>query len=166
VEEPPLTGELVQRLLYRRDVAMARRRAALARSLGLTDVEMQALIHLREQRSLAPAQIARLLDLSSGGATALVQRLERAGHITRRPHPNDRRSTLLQLSEEAARRLADADADVAHGLDRAIAPLVESERAAVARFFAELTALSEAAGAAPRRDSEPAARRPVPSRWA
>jgi DNA-binding MarR family transcriptional regulator len=170
VNEQVLTGDVIRRLLYRRDVALARHRAALARSLGLTDVEMLVLVHLQEQEALAPAQIARLLDLSSGGATALVQRLERAGHVTRRPHPTDRRSTLIELSEQTANRLATAQIPMVKGLEQAIAPLVESERSVVARFFGDLAVLSEALDGTAHAEDAPAAPKPklraVPSLWA
>ena len=76
-DERTLTPEAIRHLLYRRDVAVTRHRAAIARSLGLADIEMLALVHLAEHGALAPSAIASLLDLSSGGATALVQRLER-----------------------------------------------------------------------------------------
>lgn len=46
-------------------MAIARHRASVARALGLTDAEMQALIHLAEQGKLAPSVIGGLLDLSS-----------------------------------------------------------------------------------------------------
>ena len=54
-DERILTGEAIRRLLYRRDVAVARHRSALARTLGITDVEMQALVHLAEQKALSPS---------------------------------------------------------------------------------------------------------------
>jgi DNA-binding MarR family transcriptional regulator len=130
---------------------------------------MLVLIHLREQEALAPSQIAGLLDLSSGGATAMVQRLERAGHVTRRPHPTDRRSTLIELSEPTADRLANAQAPLTEGVEQTIAPLVESERAVVARFFDDLAALSEELDGTAREeaDAEPKPQpRPVPSLWA
>jgi DNA-binding MarR family transcriptional regulator len=169
VDEQRLTGDLIRRLLYRRDVALARHRATLARSLGLTDVELLVLIHLREREALAPAQIASLLDLSSGGATAMVQRLERGGHVTRRPHPTDRRSTLIELSEQTAHRLTDSQAAFAQGLEQTIAPLVGPERAVVARFFEDLAALSEAVDGTASDEAEAASKpqpRPVPSLWA
>lgn len=169
VDEEVLNGELVRRLLYRRDVALARHRGTLARSLGLTDVEMLVLIHLREQQALAPSQIAGLLDLSSGGATAMVQRLERSGHVTRRPHPTDRRSTLIELSASTARRLDDAQAGFCKALEQTIAPLASSERAAIARFFDDLAALSEQLDGTARDEAAAAAKpqpRAVPSLWA
>lgn len=169
MDEQRLTGDVIRRLLYRRDVALARHRATLARSLGLTDVEMLVLIHLREREALAPSQVAGLLDLSSGGATAMVQRLERGGHVTRRPHPTDRRSTLIELSEQTAHRLTDSQAAFDQGLEQTIAPLVGPERAVVARFFEDLAVLSEAVDGTAREEAEAVPKpqpRPVPSLWA
>jgi DNA-binding MarR family transcriptional regulator len=168
-EDRVLTADVIGRLLYRRDVALTRHRATLARSLGVTDVEMLALVHLAEQAELAPSQIATLLDLSSGGATALVQRLERAGHVTRQPHPTDRRSTLIRLSQRTAKRLAEAQSPLVDGIERTIAPLGDPERVAVARFFGKLASLSEELEATLRVDAAArpdALSRPVPSLWA
>jgi MarR family multiple antibiotic resistance transcriptional regulator len=165
----PSTSEEIRGLVYRRDVALARHRAALARTLGVTDVEMLALVHLAEQGELAPSAIATLLDLSSGGATALVQRLERAGHVRRRPHPTDRRSILIRLSPGTAGRLEEAAAPVQRGLESAIATLADAERVAVTTVFARLASLTEELEASLRRDAEPppeALSRPVPSLWA
>jgi DNA-binding MarR family transcriptional regulator len=165
-----LTSELIRELLYRRDVALARHRAAVARSLGLTDVEMLALVHLRQRGPLAPSQLADLLDMSSGGATALVQRLERAGHVARKPHPTDKRSTLIGLTEATVERIDKAQEPLTLGLERAIAPLAEAERLLLSRFFTDVATLSEDLDATARReaaDSKPKAMsRPVPSLWA
>jgi DNA-binding MarR family transcriptional regulator len=168
-DERTSTSGDIRRLLYRRDVAVARHRAALARTLGLTDIEMLALVHLAEHGELAPSTIAKLLDLSSGGATALVQRLGRAGHVTRQPNPTDRRSVLIRLSPETSKRLEDADAPLDRGLESVAATLTEDQRAAVSRVFAQLVSLTEELEASMRRDAEPepdALTRPVPSLWA
>jgi DNA-binding MarR family transcriptional regulator len=163
-EERILTGEAIRRLLYRRDVAVARHRSALARTLGITDVEMQALVHLAEQRALSPSALGVLLHLSSGGATALVQRLEQAGHVTRKPHPTDRRSTLIQLSPRTAERLERAESKITRGLDSVIRDLTEPESIAVSGVLTELVTLSEELEAPVRhKRSGP---RPVPGLWA
>jgi hypothetical protein len=52
--ESPLTVELVGELLYRRDVALSRHRRALARSLGLNDVEMAAVTHILHRAGPTP----------------------------------------------------------------------------------------------------------------
>jgi DNA-binding MarR family transcriptional regulator len=168
-DEQELTFKEIRHLLYRRDVALGRYRSGLARSLGLTDVEMLALVHLGEHGELAPSGIAALLHLSSGGATALVQRLERAGHVTRQPHPTDRRSILIGLSPATANRLADAYAILDERMDSVLAALGDRERAAVTGVFTQLAWQSEALAASLRREPEPepdALVRPVPSLWA
>jgi DNA-binding MarR family transcriptional regulator len=167
--EHALTARDLRRLLYRRDVALARHRSALARTLGVTDVEMLALVHLAEQRELAPAALANLLEMSSGGTTALIQRLERHGHVVRKPHPTDRRSTLIRLVPETADRLDAAEASPYETLASAAAALPTPERRAVSEVFAQLAAISEKLEASSRIGSEPAEdaqTRRVPSLWA
>jgi DNA-binding MarR family transcriptional regulator len=168
-DEHVLTADAIRRLLYRRDVALARHRAALARTLGVTDIEMLALVHLAEQRELAPSALADLLDMSSGGATALIQRLERSGHVSRKPHPTDRRSTLIHLTTRAAERLDEAQSLPYRALASVAAGLSDAERLAVADVLTRLASLSEELEASSRSHAEPpdaALTRPVPSLWA
>jgi DNA-binding MarR family transcriptional regulator len=169
VDDTILTADVIRELLYRRDVALARHRAAFARALGVTDAEMLALVHLAQHGELSPSRIAALLDLSSGGTTALVQRLERAGHVTRTPHPVDRRSTLIRLSPQTAARLRDAQSPLIDGLEQTTAGLSASERAAVTAVFKHLAALSEELDTSMRlhgRRRSDRLSRPVPSLWA
>src|SRR4051812_42062992 len=95
---------------------MARHRSALGRRLGLSDVEIAAVLHLARERELTTARLATLLDLSSGGATALVQRLERLGIAARRPHPADRRSSLIRLTPRTTSAVAEAEAVLSDGI--------------------------------------------------
>jgi DNA-binding MarR family transcriptional regulator len=164
-----LTPDGIRSVLYRRDVAVARHRATLARTLGLTDIEMLALVHLAERGELAPSELGRLRDLSSGGATALVQRLERARHVTRTPHPTDRRSTLVRLRPETAQRLKDAESPPYRALAAFAGALTSAERRVVTGVLDRLASLSEELEASGRRRAEPpddALTRPVPSLWA
>jgi DNA-binding MarR family transcriptional regulator len=56
---------------------------------------------------LRPTEFAGALMLTSSGTTKRLDRLERAGLITRAPDPGDRRGTLIELTD-AGRRLIDA----------------------------------------------------------
>lgn len=47
------------------------------------------------------------LDITIGAASKLVDRLERAGLAQRRPHPDDRRSSLISLTPDGQQALAD-----------------------------------------------------------
>ena len=163
-----LDGTTVAGLLYRRDVAMARHRAALSRRLGLSDIEVVAVLHLAHRTELTTARLGALLDLSSGGATALVQRLERLGVTTRRPHPEDRRSSLIRLAPRVADELARASAPLDAGTAEAMAALDPDEAGAVAGFLERLAELSEELTAAGEDEDAPeraTLARPVPSLW-
>ena len=69
----------------------------LARRLGLRPLDHTAMSHIMtSQAPSGPAQLSKRLDISIGSATELVDRLERAAHLIRRPQPQDPRSVVLQ----------------------------------------------------------------------
>lgn len=94
-----LTASL-QRFGLERD----RMRAALARRAGISDTDLDALEHLEADETLTQRDLGDRLSLTSGAVTMLVDRLETAGLVRRRPHPTDRRYVLLALTEQAAER--------------------------------------------------------------
>ena len=49
---------------------------------------------------LTPTELARHRLMTSGGMTALIDRLERRGLVSRSPNPNDRRGSLIRLTDE------------------------------------------------------------------
>jgi DNA-binding MarR family transcriptional regulator len=56
---------------------------------------------------LRPSEFSGALMLTSSGTTKRLDRLEQAGLITREPDPQDRRGTLITLTD-AGRRLIDS----------------------------------------------------------
>src|SRR5687767_471757 len=138
----------------------------MSRRLGLSESEMLAVAHLAQHGRLSPSALGQLLDLSSGGITALVQRLESAGHIVRRRHPTDGRSVLVELSRELVERAERAYGPLVDDLEQASLELSEQERQVVRRFLDRAAALSE--DHARRALAEPATREPVaaaPGLW-
>ena len=83
-------------------------RGVVARQAGLSESEIIALEHL-VRGPLGPAELSRLLDVSTAAATGIVDRLASHGHVTRTPHAEDRRRTQVLLTEsgreEVLRRL-------------------------------------------------------------
>jgi DNA-binding MarR family transcriptional regulator len=70
---------------------------------GLQNGEFDVLATLRRAGvpyALTPTTLYETTMMSSGGMTARIDRLEHAGLITRRPHPTDRRGTLVVLTEK------------------------------------------------------------------
>src|SRR5687768_13674903 len=82
--------------------------AALARRLGLGTSDVVALQHLAEQPDLGPVDLGNLLRMRSASATALVDRLQSAGHLRRTPHPTDGRRVVLALTDSARSEVAAA----------------------------------------------------------
>jgi DNA-binding MarR family transcriptional regulator len=137
--------------LDRYAAASARHRTAVGRILHLSDNEVLAVLYLRRYETLTPTALGRFLSLTSGGTTALIQRLERDGHLVRQPHPGDGRSTLLRLDEATARRVDEAGAPLADALEACLAHVADADRDAVARFL-------EAAADAAEQQADRAAR--------
>ncbi|MCC5884381.1 MAG: MarR family transcriptional regulator [Halomonas sp.] len=76
---------------------------AFFKEYGLQAGEFDVLATLRRAGApyrLGPTQLFETLMISSGGMTSRLDRLERAGLIRRAPNPEDRRGTLVSLTEE------------------------------------------------------------------
>lgn len=134
---PPNTA--LRGLLARKSLADARQRAAAASLLGLTESDVLAIQHLAWAGAMTPGQLGAALRLTSGGTTALLQRLQRLSYVTREPHPEDRRSTLLRLTPEAERDAGALYAPLVGALDE-IAAGVEDEPATLSLLEAIATA--------------------------
>ncbi|KVP53442.1 MarR family transcriptional regulator [Burkholderia ubonensis] len=117
---------------------------------GMQPGEFDVLATLRRGGApfaLTPTALYDALMMSSGGMTARIDRLQRAGWVERRPNPADGRGTLVALTE-AGRALID-EAVVAHVENqRAILDaLSASEQAQLARLLGKLLAgLGKAGG--------------------
>jgi DNA-binding MarR family transcriptional regulator len=135
--------ESIRASLNRKALASARQRAALSRLLGLQESDVLAIQHLAHAGRLTSTQLGSLLGLSSGGVTALVHRLERAGCVARAPNPRDRRSTLLRLTPAIERRAGEALAPLVAELDALIGRLGADERRAIDAFLAGVAEISE-----------------------
>ena len=85
---------------------------AAADRYGLNRTDMRALDLVGRAGPLAPTALARLLGFTTGGVTTVLDRLERAGYIRRRPDPADRRRLVVEVTQATAAR----DAEVFGGL--------------------------------------------------
>lgn len=74
---------------------------------GLTPQQHQALLAIRGHAGAAMnvGVLAERLCLKHHTTVELVQRLEKAGLVAKRPSPEDRRAVLLELTAEGAARL-------------------------------------------------------------
>ncbi len=90
--------------LHEASILVAReRQAPLYARYGLQQGEFDALATLRRSgapEGLTPTALFEAAMMSSGGMTARIDRLEKAGLVGRRPHPTDRRATLVRLTDK------------------------------------------------------------------
>lgn len=109
---------------------------ALARRLGLRAVDYTAVNHvLTAELPIGPFELGRRLGISSGTATELVDRLERAGHLERRRDQHDRRRVALHLGEATLARILGELSPLFAAVDDAAEQFTEAELAAVVRYL-------------------------------
>jgi len=92
--------EALADLMREHSSAATRYAAAVAKRIGMETSELAALEHLQGAGPMTPGRLGRRLSMSPGAVTALVDRLEKRGHVQRTPNPEDRRSALVHETEE------------------------------------------------------------------
>src|ERR687898_2648202 len=77
-------------------------RNAIGRKLGLNITESECLSLLSIKGISTPTELSRYTGLTSGATTAMLDRLEKAKFIRRRPNPKDRRGVLIEINKRWA----------------------------------------------------------------
>jgi DNA-binding MarR family transcriptional regulator len=67
--------------------------------LGLTS-QQAALLLMAGRSVVSPAQVAAEIGTDTAGMTRLLDRLERKGLVRRTRHPDDRRSVVIEVTEQ------------------------------------------------------------------
>lgn len=84
---------------------------------------------------LSPKDLADGLEISSASTTTLIDRLEKAGHLERRPHPHDRRALVLVPTAQADHEVREALTDPHRRMLAVARELSDDDRRAVVRFL-------------------------------
>ena len=70
-------------------------------SLGLTQAQWLLLARVARHEGARQAQLAEILEMQPISVARLIDRMEAAGWVERRPDPNDRRAVNLYLTKKA-----------------------------------------------------------------
>ncbi len=73
-----------------------------ARGLGLSRAQWQLLVHLSRHEGINQSGLAEILEIENITVGRLIDRMEEAGWVERRPDPDDRRARLLYTTEKVA----------------------------------------------------------------
>jgi MarR family transcriptional regulator, organic hydroperoxide resistance regulator len=82
--------------------------ARLKREFGLPLTHFEPMSVMDRLAKCRVYDIASELGITTGGTSKLVDRIEAAGYCRRLPNPEDRRSSLLELTPEGRRLFAEA----------------------------------------------------------
>lgn len=125
--------------IYRAAEVAMRRRTRDSMSMGENELLVLRYLLRDSSRQVRPGELTKYLGLSTASTTAILDRLERSGHITRAANPDDRRSIFVQVTPRA-------DAEVRHTLgnmhDRMLAAVIDmtpDESAAVVAFLRRMS---------------------------
>lgn len=114
---------------------------ASQRFMKLNETDMRALRRLIVAKHrgdfVTPGQLAKYLNVSSASVTKMLDRLEKGGHLTRHPHPQDRRSQYLQITAETHLAAREQVGKIHAVRFEAARRLSVAEREIVIRYLAE-----------------------------
>jgi DNA-binding MarR family transcriptional regulator len=110
---PALFADLVRLEIELWDAVEERLRAEL--SVGLATAQTLAVVAAVDDCRVH--DIVHGLSITVGGASKTVDRLERDGLVARRPHPSDRRSSVIALTRTGATTHAEASRLIGAELD-------------------------------------------------
>jgi DNA-binding MarR family transcriptional regulator len=119
-------------------LARFRAESALA-PLGLRPRHLIALTVLRDHGSGTQQALAATLRIDRTNLVGLLNELETDGLITRRRSVDDRRRHIVELTDDGARRLAEAEGALATAEDELLSALDPDERETLYRLLQQAT---------------------------
>ena len=136
----------IRALLAVRDygVNLTHFRNAMSEWAGLNATDMECLRLLSQKGTATPTELARHTGLTSGATTAMLDRLEKAGLIERRPNPDDRRGTLIAPEQSSSEKMAGWFESARKAQDALMSTYSESELEIIADVFERFAKLWDA----------------------
>lgn len=108
----------------------------LARRLAVDATGLAAMEHLMRAGESTPSELSRKLGVSTAAMTLVVDRLAGAGHVSRRPHPTDRRKVVITATPATATTAQALVEPLTRGVETLISSLDTHERQTVSTFLA------------------------------
>ncbi|AVZ76414.1 MarR family transcriptional regulator [Streptomyces lunaelactis] len=117
--------------------------AAAAESMGINRTDLHCLDVLMQRESAAPSELGAALGLTTGSVTALLDRLDRLGYVTRSPDPKDRRKSVVRPTPEAVRAVDELFGPLAHDGFRQVAGYTTEQLSLLLDFMRSSRELQE-----------------------
>ncbi len=121
-------------------VAGAEFEKTLQHELAVNPTGLDAMGHLVMSGPLSPGELSRRLDLTTAATTAAIDRLVDLGHVTRAPHPTDRRSVLVVPTDASMRRAMGHLAPMIGRVDAVLDDFSDDEQRVIERYLSRIVA--------------------------
>ena len=112
---------------------------------GLNRTDVRALVAImdaaRRGEALTAGRLGEAVELRSASVTALVDRLEKVGHVRRSRDDADRRRVVLEMSDSAMAAGSDHFGGLARDMTAAMEGYTPEELAVVHRWLEDMTAV-------------------------
>ncbi|WP_150953005.1 MarR family winged helix-turn-helix transcriptional regulator [Microbacterium testaceum] len=122
---------------YRSAEMAMRRRTQTSMAMGENELLVLRFLTraVASGHDITPVDLSRHLGVSTASMTALLDRLERSGHLRRTPHPSDRRKVLVTTTPHADEEMRDTLTSLHARMMQATRGMSEAETVAVTAFL-------------------------------
>lgn len=121
--------------IYRAAEVAMRRRTRDSMSMGENELLVLRYLLRDASRQVRPGELTRYLGLSTASTTAILDRLERSGHVTRTANPDDRRSIFIRATPRAHAEVRQTLGNMHDRMLAAVIDMTPEESAAVVAFL-------------------------------
>ncbi|NYF12433.1 DNA-binding MarR family transcriptional regulator [Pseudoclavibacter sp. JAI123] len=131
--------------------AEAKMRARTRSSMRMNENDLLALRFLLQQQRhgkvVVQKDLGQRLNISSASVTGLVDRLVKSGHVERRPHPTDRRASIIAPTVESDREVRETLGVMHKRMIAVVDSLSTEELDGVAKFLSGMVGSVQAPAA-------------------
>jgi len=118
--------------------------ADIGAELDVNRRDFEAMQHLVTSGPLSPTEIARRLAVSTAAATLIVDRLAAVDHVTRTPHPTDRRGILVVPNPASIDRAMARILPLISGVDLVLDEFSAEEQSVITRYLSRVVGVYRA----------------------
>lgn len=105
--------------------------ASVVRGTGLSAAQIHTIEVLGNHPNLRMKELAEKIGVTTGTMTVMVDRLEAKGLVERKPHPEDRRSYVVDLTDKGKRHFQEHHALHMKLTEDIASPLSKDERSSL-----------------------------------
>jgi DNA-binding MarR family transcriptional regulator len=107
----------------------------VGRELTVNATDLAAMEFILMGGAMGPTELAKRLGLTTAAVTTVVDRLVALGHVTRAPHPYDRRAVVVEATADSTRRAMSTIMPVVRAIETALDEFDDGEEAVIERYL-------------------------------